>query len=449
VVAGEGAEPQAPEDPGTVGKVLRAGGLVAALIALGVFVSPWLVVVIFAVAVSIFLHEMGHYLTAKRAGMKVTEFFLFFGPRIWSFKRGETEYGIKLIPLGAYVKIVGMSNLEDVAPEDEPRAFRQKAYLPRMAVVLGGITMNLILGFGLIYAFLVFGGPTSEDRWEIEGLTTVESLPAWDESIPENAALIEAFEQGEGPAEVAGLQAGDTILAVDGTEVRTFDEAGEVIRELPGEEVALTIERDGETFDTTTTIGAVSDGTVERGFLGFSADHPAERVAPLAAVPETFRTFGETIGQSVLGFARVFTPDGVSGVVDNATNTAEEEAPEGPAPLPGTRVEDPNQDRVLSIVGASLLGADLAEQGGVAPLLFFIGYLNVFLAVVNLVPLLPFDGGHAAVATYEKVREKQLHQRRYMADVSRLLPLTYGVLLIMSALAVLTIFPDIVNPPQL
>jgi membrane-associated protease RseP (regulator of RpoE activity) len=449
VVAGEGVEHE-PEDPGTLGKVLRAGGLVAALVALAVFVSPWLLVVIFALVVSIFLHELGHYWTAKRSGMKVTEFFLFFGPRIWSFTRGETEYGIKLIPLGAYVKIVGMSNLEDVAPADEARTFRQKAYGPRMAVVLAGVTVNLLLGLGLIYAFLVLQGPSDDERWQIGELSTTETVERYDQSVPENAALTATFARGESPAELAGLATGDTIVRVDGQEVSTFDEAAEVILELPGEEVALTVERDGETFEATTTLGTLSDGTNARGFLGFSAEHPAQAYGVVEAVPESFRTFGEVIGQSVVGFARVFTPDGIAGVFDNATSTGDEApAADEPAPLPGTPVEDPNADRVISIVGATYLGADLAEQGGVASLLFFIAYINIFLGIVNLVPLLPFDGGHAAVATYEKARELQLRQRRYLADVSKLLPLTYGVLLILSTLAVLTIVPDITNPPQL
>ncbi|OWY63500.1 hypothetical protein B7486_52770, partial [cyanobacterium TDX16] len=291
---------------------------------------------------------------------------------------------------------------------------------------------------------------SDDERWQIGELSTAETVERYDQDVPENAALAAAFARGESPAEIAGLESGDTIVAVDGQEVSTFDEAGELIRGLPGEEVALTIERDGETFDTTTTIGTLSDGTNELGFLGFSAEHPAQAYGVVEAVPETFRTFGEVIGQSVVGFARVFTPDGVAGLLENATSTGDEApASDEPAPLPGEQVEDPNADRVISIVGASYLGADLAEQGGVASLLFFIAYINIFLGIVNLVPLLPFDGGHAAIATYEKARELQLHQRRYLADVSKLLPLTYAVLLVFATLFVLTVFPDITNPPQL
>lgn len=452
VVAGEGAEHGAgdePVEPDGVGRVLRIVGLVAALAALGFFVSWVILLVVAGLVISIFLHELGHYWTAKRAGMKVTEFFLFFGPRLWSFKRGETEYGIKLIPLGAYVKIIGMSNLEEVDPVDEPRTYRQKAYLPRMVVVLAGITVNLILGFALVYTFLVVQGTTDEARWQIGSLSTVEDVQRYDQSVPENEALTEAFAAGQSPAELAGLQEGDRIVAVDGVEVSTFDEAGDEIRSRPGETVSLTVQRDGETVDTSTTIGTLSDGETELGFLGFGPEHPLETYGALEAVPATFTTFGEMVQQSVLGFARIFTPDGVSGLVDNATSTGEEEAVEGPAPLPGAEPANADQDRVISIVGATYLGADLAEQSGLASLLFFIGYINIFLGIVNLVPLLPFDGGHAAVATYEKVRELRSGERRYMADVAKLLPLTYGVLAIFLGLAVLTIFPDIFNPPQL
>lgn len=444
-VAGEGVE----REPGAGGRVLRAVVMVAVLVGLAVFVSPWVLLMIVAIVVSIFLHEVGHYWTAKRSGMKVTEFFLFFGPKIWSFQRGETEFGIKCIPLGAYVKIVGMNNLEEVDPADEPRTFRQKRYGPRMAVVLAGVTVNLILGFGLIYAFLLFQGTPRHDQWSVASLSTAEDVARYDQDIAENAALTEAFRQGESPAEQAGLQVGDRIVAVDGIEVETFADVGDVIQQRPGETVDLVLVRDGERIEASTTLGTLSDGNQERGFLGFGPSRlEFESVNALEAVPETFSTFTEMVTQSATAFARVFTPEGVSSIFDNATSsTSRSSAPEdAPAPIPGA--DRPEERRVVSIFGATYLGAQLAEENVVSALMF-LAFLNVFLAVVNLVPLLPFDGGHAVVATYERIREAQLHQRRYLADVGKLLPLTYGVFLILMVLATLTIFPDIINPPQL
>jgi membrane-associated protease RseP (regulator of RpoE activity) len=447
-VAGEGVEPEGVDDPSAGGSILRAVLLVGAIVAIGLL---WwqLLIVILAIVVSIFLHELGHYWTAKRSGMKVTEFFLFFGPRIWSFQRGETEYGIKCIPLGAYVKIIGMSNLEAVDPVDEPRTYRQKRYGPRMVVVLAGVTMNFLLALGLIYVFLVGFGRIDEQQWTVDDVSTAEDVERYDQSVPANAALTAAFARGESPAELAGLQPGDRVVAIEGEAVATFDELREVIAVHPGDEISLTIDRDGDVFERTTTLGTLADADTEVGFLGFRATAPTVTSGPLEAIPETFTMFRDMAWQSVVGFANIFTPDGVSNVVDNATDTdVTAEPADQPTPLPGTEADHPDEGRVLSIVGATSLGAQLVEED-IGSLFLFIALLNIFLGVVNLVPLLPFDGGHAAVATYEKVREKASGRQRYMADVSKLLPLTYFVLLVMFSLAALTLFPDIVNPPQL
>jgi membrane-associated protease RseP (regulator of RpoE activity) len=307
--------------------------------------------------------------------------------------------------------------------------------------------VNLLLGLGLIYAYSVVQGEPRPDLWTVDSLSTAEDVQRYDQDIPANAALAAAFADGESPADLAGLQVGDRIVEVDGEQVDSFDAAGEVIQARPGEQVDLVLVRDGERIETSTTLGTLSDGEVEVGFLGFGpAPTVYQSLNPVEAVPETFATFGEMVTQSASSFARVFTPEGISNVVDNAATSTDEEPADAPAPIPGSA--HPNEERVVSIFGATYLGAQLAEESLTA-LLLFLGFLNIFLGVVNLVPLLPFDGGHAVVATYEKVREKQLHQRRYLADVGKLLPLTYGVFLVLSVLAVLTIFPDIVNPPQL
>ena len=123
------------------------------LVALAVFVpgSRTPLVIISGIILLVMLHEFGHFLTAKRAGMKATEFFLGFGPRLWSFRRGETEYGVKALPLGGYVRIIGMSSLEDVDPEDEPRTFRAGSTKNRLVVILAGVTVNLLLAWLLFF----------------------------------------------------------------------------------------------------------------------------------------------------------------------------------------------------------------------------------------------------------------------------------------------------------
>ncbi len=210
--------------------------LAVLLVWLGVGGSWWYVGMVFAVAGMIFLHELGHYVMARRAGMKVTEFFLGFGPRIWSFHRGETEYGLKVIPLGAYVKIIGMNNLDEVDPADEARTYRQASYPARIGVAVAGSVMHFIIAIVCLFGLLAFIGLPDEDRWEVTG-------------VVEGSA-----------AEQAGLVEGDRLLAIDGVELTNFVDLIEVVRPLAAQDVTLTVERDGATIELPATIGErVSD----------------------------------------------------------------------------------------------------------------------------------------------------------------------------------------------
>lgn len=207
---------------------LRLGALVAALVALGWW-RPWMLVMIAALVVMITLHELGHYVMAKRAGMKVTEFFLFFGPKVWSFKRGETEYGIKCIPAGAYVKIVGMHNLEEVDPADEERTYRQKGFWDRIGVAVAGSAMHFLLALVLIFiALAVVGQPAGtidhRDQQEAWQLRTVAE---------------------GGAADRAGLRSGDRVISIAGDPVRVFEDLPKVAERHEGSTVPLVFERDG------------------------------------------------------------------------------------------------------------------------------------------------------------------------------------------------------------
>ena len=136
-------------------------GLVALLVLIGVLAGATWVVIILVLMAVLFLHELGHYLTARMTGMKVSEFFIGFGPRVWSFRRGETEYGIKAVWVGAYVRIVGMSNLEEVDPRDEPRSFRQKSYPRQLLVLTAGSGMHFVIALVLLFALLTLDGSLS------------------------------------------------------------------------------------------------------------------------------------------------------------------------------------------------------------------------------------------------------------------------------------------------
>ena len=146
-------------------RALRLGALVALVVLLGLWQGMSMLIVVAALVVMIFLHELGHYVMAKRAGMLVTEFFIGFGPRIWSFRRGETEYGIKAIPAGAYVRIIGMSNMEEVDPALESRTYRQKRFSQRIGVAVAGSSMHFLLALVLLFVqFAFIGGPDGERR---------------------------------------------------------------------------------------------------------------------------------------------------------------------------------------------------------------------------------------------------------------------------------------------
>ncbi|MFV1989289.1 MAG: RIP metalloprotease, partial [Acidimicrobiales bacterium] len=237
----EASEVDASEDSsfGGVGLAL----LVGALAVLGWF-SPWALVMVLAIVFIIFLHELAHYVTARRSGMKVTEFFIGFGPVIWSFRRGETRYGVKAIWAGAYVRIIGMNNLDDVEPEDEDRTYRSKSTGARVMVASAGSLMHFTLALLLFFVLFVgYGIPTNET---------------------DEASWLVAEVTQDSAADGAGLVGGDKVVAIDGVAIRNWDDLVTEIQSQPNTTVLLTVERDGETFTAVTTIGE-REGS---GFLG-------------------------------------------------------------------------------------------------------------------------------------------------------------------------------------
>jgi membrane-associated protease RseP (regulator of RpoE activity) len=393
---------------------LRRGLLIVATVALGVFISLPTLVVIAALIFMIFMHELGHYLTAKAAGMKVTEFFIGFGPRLWSFRRGETEYGFKAIPAGAYVRIIGMSNLEEVDPAEEGRTYRQKPYWRRMSVALAGSTMHFLMAIALAFTVLsVVGTPDLESpRWKIG-------------TIGEDSA-----------AAAGGLAVGDRILAVDGQRFETFQDVAGYLREHPGDEVSLLVERDGRELTVEATLESTSEGGREVGFLGIGADFPSRREGPVTGLVDSVKLTGQTMWLSIEGLGAFFSPAGVSGYVDTLTGSA-------PAAGPG---EIEGENRLLSPVGAVRIASDAASTSLVAVLQFMFA-INVFVGVFNLLPLLPFDGGHVAIATYERIRSRK--GRRYFADVGKLMPLTYAVVALLVLVGLTALYLDLVDPISL
>ena len=365
------------------------------------------VAVILAFFVMIILHEFGHFVMAKRAGMKVTEFFVGFGPRLWSVRKGETEYGLKAFPLGGYCRIIGMTNIEEVDPEDEPRAYRSKPFLPKLGVALAGSTMHFLIALVLIFVVLAGAG----DVFSGSNVSTVV-----------NAV--------NGPAAKASIRPDDKIVAVAGHAVTTWDDAVSLIQKLPGQTVPIVVERRGEKVTINVPLAAHRPGETARvGYAGITPHVSFTRPGLLKSVALTpVREFD--IGRrSLAAIGHIFSPSGVQRYLKNFEKTPPKSA---------------TSDRPVSVVGFGRLASQAVAAGWVETL-FLLILINMFVGIFNLVPLLPFDGGHAAIALYEWVASA-VRKRRVQVDVAKLMPLTLVVLAVLGFLFLSTLFLDVSKP---
>lgn len=404
--------------------------LLAALIVLAGLAGGWsLLVVILSIVVMIVLHELGHFITAKKSGMKVTEFFLGFGPKLWSFRRGETEYGVKAIPAGAYVRIIGMNNLEEVAPEDEPRTYRQQSYPKRFAVAVAGSGMHFLQAIvAMFLVFTIFGAPGGHLFTRNDPPYSVDNVSA------------------SSPAERAGVRPGDRFVTLDGEDVSTLDKLHEALATRASQPVQLVVDRGGQRLTLDVMLGE-RDG---HGLLGVELQNdtlPLERTDPFTATGRTFRDLGALSKETVGFFGSFFSPSGISDFTDAVLHPSSPtvSTDRGAEPSGGTGGGSSNIDenRPVSIIGAARFGSEITREGPFAFFAFFAS-INVVIGLFNLIPLLPLDGGHLAIATYERLRSRK--GRRYHADVVKLMPITYAVVLLLILLGVSTVFLDIVNP---
>ena len=371
--------------------------------------GPRYFLVVVGIVVMIFLHELGHFATAKWTGMKVTQFFMFMGPRLWSFRRGETEYGVRLLPIGAFVRIVGMNNLDPCPPEDEPRAYKNKSYPKRMLVITAGSMMHFlqaILLFGIVVTVVGLNDPS---KWSV--------------------GLISQLEDQSTPSVEAGLEPGDDIVAIDGVDTTDWGETVDYISDRPGDVVTLTIERGGEVFDETVTLASIPDaeGDGQRGFLGVGPSFERTRESPILAV----ETFGSTMWSAITSIPRFLSPSTLGEL--------------GRLMFQGSDSVDINSaeaERPVSLVGAVRIAGQ--EDFDVTVPLMMLGIFNIFVGVLNLMPLLPLDGGHAAIATYERLRSRGGY--RHQVDVAKLLPVAYAVIGLLGFIMISTVYLDIVRP---
>ena len=429
------------------------------------------VIIVVGLALSIGLHEIGHLVPAKLFGVKVTQYMIGFGPTLWSRRRGETEYGMKAIPLGGYISMIGMfppargerakadstgffrglvqdardSSTESITAGDEHRAFYLLPVWKRVIVMFGGPFMNLVLAV-LLFGVLLMGFGVAQASTTVASVSEC-ALPATSER--------QTCEPGDpaAPGAAAGIEPGDRILSVAGEPIDDWSESTAIIREHAGEPVAFVVERDGDTVELEVTPmlserylfddngAVVTDAagdplTEQAGFVGIGA--VVETVQQ--PVTEVLPTVGEGIA-------------GVAGIILNLPQRMVDiaEAAFGP----GER--DPNGP--MSIVGAGRVAGEVAATDQLevvqkaAGLVGLLGSLNLALFVFNLVPLLPLDGGHIAGALWEGIRRgfAKLFRRPDPGpvDLARLMPLTLAVVVILGGMSALLIYADIVKPVQL
>jgi membrane-associated protease RseP (regulator of RpoE activity) len=414
--------PPAPVPQSSSGQIVRL--LVGLALITGIFLAAGLgdlLLFIVILVVIVMLHELGHFLTAKWSGMKVTEFFVGFGPRLWSVRRGEIEYGVKAIPAGGYVRITGFTVLEDVAAEDEPRTYRQQPFWKRIIVGSAGSAMHFIIAFVL-------------------ALIVVFSF-----GVPSNNVSVTALDHWKGvahtPAQVARLKAGDTIVSVDGKPLTSFDSFGDIVGRSAGKTVTLGVERDGVVRQVRVTPesgkGIVVDGQklTSKGYIGVEIDQASESVSPWRAISGAADNLGSATSSEVSGVVRTFSPSGLDSVIHQVASS--KDANEA-AQHPTTSV------RPVSLIGIANLGVQ-AQHAGLYSLLELLIEINVIFGLLNMLPILPFDGGHVAVAAYEWIRTKK-GQPYYRADITKMFPVVAVFLAFLAVFVVSALFLDIAHP---
>jgi membrane-associated protease RseP (regulator of RpoE activity) len=386
-------------------------------------------VAIFVVAllISVMLHEAGHFVTAKMFGMKVTQFFVGFGQTIWSTKKGETEYGIKAIPAGGFNKIVGMTELEDVDPADEPRSFRRQAGWKRIIVLGAGSFMHFV--FALFLLLVVAAGIGLETASSANTVGAIESC------VPKNVNSYCVSGDPSSPAKKAGLHAGDTIVSVGGIAVHNWTEMGKAIRsQSPGTRVTVVVDRNGRQVTLHPTFAKLSGkGT----YLGVSPQVVFQRRGPLSAVSYAADEWWTML-------------KGSAQVAASLPKAIPDLFKKNRASTPG--------GQVTSVVGAGdvtgqVLEAKISWQPKAELVLLIIASLNIFVGAFNLLPLLPMDGGHIAVVIYERARAAVAKLRGKPdpgpADYRRLIPVSVGVFVLLVGVGLLLVAADIVNPIHL
>ena len=385
-----------------------------------------------ALLVSVMLHETGHFVMAKRFHMKATKYFVGFGQTLWSRQYGETEYGIKVLPLGGFVKIIGMTSLEEVDPADEARSFRRQPAWQRAIVLVAGSFMHFALAFVLLFIVSVgIGVP------KVANTATVGTVSkCLGRTIKELDSGLCAKAAPASPAARAGLRSGDQIISVGGHPIRTFAQLSAVTRKQPaGKPVAVVVKRGSQRLTLSVTPATVRGGN--GSYIGIDRQVIFQRSGPVSGVSYAGNTFAQIIEESGQAAAKL------------------------PAAIPDLFAKDRSSTagaNVSSIVGAADDAGQVVQAGGgwqfvVSDLLLIVISLNIFVGAFNLLPLLPLDGGHLAIVFYERIRAWLARLRGRsdpgMVDLQKLIPVSVGVFAVIVGLGLVLIAADIVNPVHL
>ena len=441
------------------------------------FVLGVLVVVV-GVALSIALHEIGHLVPAKKFGVKVTQYMVGFGPTVWSRRRGETEYGIKAIPLGGYVRMIGMlpprpgddpsqlrtlstgrfsqlvdqaraDSMEEVKPGDEDHVFYKLSPGKKIIIMLGGPLMNLLIAAVLITGVItLYGLPQVAPKVGLLSPCVPSATPTVQVPQPK-------CQPGDpvAPAVAAGLKERDRIVAIDGRPVSTWAEVSSAIRDSQGRDMTWQVQRGSDRIEITIKPAVLERATyddqgnvIAKGgkpvlaSMGFAGITPGQELVKTPLLQAPAFIWARTLDTASI---IVKIPEKMAGVMQAAFGTGERD-PNGP----------------ISVVGVGRIGGEVAaldipaDEGGnwvkIAQLILLIASLNLALFVFNLIPLLPLDGGHIAGAVWEAVKKGWARLRGRpdpgYVDVAKGLPIAYGMSIVLITMSVLLIYADIVKP---
>jgi len=423
------------------------------------------IVLVVGIIVSVALHELGHMIPAKAFGVRVSQYMVGFGPTIWSRTKGETEYGFKWILAGGYVRLIGMyppapasgkprrgrvaelvrsareASTDEILPGQEPRAFYNLSAPKKLVVMLGGPFMNLVIAFVLLAIVQVGFGSLQVSTT----VSTVASCVASPDAAADSTCSVGA--DGASPASASGLQAGDTITAVDGAVTPTWEDVQQAIVAAGTDPLTMQVDRDGSTVTLT-----MAPRLVQRTVAADDGSTSVESVPVVGMSPgyeyvrQSIASVPGLIWQQVTGTAKAIAtlPAQVTDVARSAF---------GGKPR--------SQDSIMSVVGVGRVAGEVAAvdttglPGSVhfVQLLSLLASLNIALFAFNLIPLPPLDGGHVVGALYEGAKRQVARLRRRPrpgpADTARLVPIAYGAFIVLFAMGVLLMYADVVAPVQL